>query len=142
MGIADARGKSVEAVALRWMAQNGYAISNRITADYHAVSLAAKAFCSDGNCKTALTEMADTYSEPHRRGELDHQRAQVHRLRADADVLLVDRMRGRLLDAHLPGADRVRDRQLCVHLVLSVICMASEIERARFFSRLEVYESA
>jgi len=67
VAIAEAHAKSVEAVALQWNAQSGYAISSRITADYapdnepHGTS-----HCSD-DCRAALSDMAalSTWSLTH-----------------------------------------------------------------------------
>jgi len=56
--IAEAHERSVEAVALKWNAQSGYAISNRITDDYAPDNVPnGTSHCTD-NCRTTLTDMA------------------------------------------------------------------------------------
>jgi len=57
--IADAHGRTVEEVALRWNAQSGFAITNRITADYAPDNLPnGSSFCLDPACTPALEAMA------------------------------------------------------------------------------------
>lgn len=62
--IAAAHSRSVEEVALMWNVQSGYAISNRITADYGPANAkvdGATSFCTDG-CAAAIRAMADASS--------------------------------------------------------------------------------
>ena len=55
--IADAHGRSVEEVALRWNFQAGFAISSRITADYAPDNAPPHGFCTE-DCGAAIAAMA------------------------------------------------------------------------------------
>jgi len=58
--IAQKYGRTIEEVALRWNAQAGHAITNRITSDYAPDNAPLGGWCTD-DCAAAITAMAHVY---------------------------------------------------------------------------------
>ena len=77
--IANAHRRPVEAVALKWNLQSGFAVSNRPTADYAPDNAPYGQRCTDA-CKASLTAMRDAFDWDLSRAEM----AQLDRLAFDA----------------------------------------------------------
>ena len=59
--IAAAHGKSPEEVALKWNLQSGYAVSNRLTADYAPSNPKPGSFCTK-HCEVGIKGMAEAFT--------------------------------------------------------------------------------